>query len=86
MSLNVLNRGTPTEVDWAGVLRRVTCPALLITGDPARGAIVTPEDAAALRRLVPQLQVAHIARAGHSVRRDQFARYLETVRTALRAA
>ena len=59
---------------------QITCPALLITADPARNAIVTEQSAAQLRELVPQLRIAHIPDAGHSIRRDQFARYLEVVR------
>lgn len=83
MSLNVLNRDNPAELDWPATLRRISTPALLITGDPPLGAIVTEEGAAALRALVPHLQVAHIAGAGHSIRRDQRARYLDVVREFL---
>ena len=84
LSPNVLNRADPAaSLDWPATLRRVACPALLITADPARGAIVTEEGAAALRALVPQLRVAHIPEAGHSIRRDQFGRYLEVVRVFL---
>ena len=82
-SFNVLNRsGTPT-VDWPALVQHITCPALLITADPTQGAIVTEETAAALQRLVPQLQLAHIPGAGHNIRREQFTRYLDAVRTFL---
>lgn len=67
-------------VDWSATLPRIACPALLITGDPERGAIVTEDDAAALRGLVPQVRVTYVPGAGHSIRRDQPARYLEVVR------
>jgi N-formylmaleamate deformylase len=67
-------------LDWPATLGRIACPALLITGDPALDAIVTEEDARALGALVPQLQVAHVAGAGHNIRRDRFDRYLEAVR------
>ena len=82
-NLNALNRGDAADLDWAATLRRITCPALLITADPQRGALVTEEGAAALRELVPQLRVAHIPGAGHSIRRDQFDRYLVIVRAFL---
>lgn len=78
--------GASAPVDWATLLPKITCPALLITADPASGAIVTAEHAAALKALVPQLQVAHIARAGHNIRRDQLERYLEVVRGFLATA
>ncbi len=70
-------------LDWPALLARIACPALLLTADPARGAIVTPESAAALQALVPQMRVAHIADAGHSMRHDQLARYLAAVRAFL---
>jgi pimeloyl-ACP methyl ester carboxylesterase len=69
-----------TTVDWSATLPRIACPALLITGDPEQGAIVTEDNAAALRALVPHLRVAHVPGSGHSIRRDQPARYLEVVR------
>jgi pimeloyl-ACP methyl ester carboxylesterase len=65
------------------MLGRIGCPALLITGDPALGAIVAEEDARALEALVSRLRVAHVAEAGHNIRRDQFDRYLEVVRPFL---
>jgi pimeloyl-ACP methyl ester carboxylesterase len=70
-------------IDWPTLLPRITCPVLLITGDPTAGAIVTTDSAAALQSLVPQLQVAHVPAAGHSIRRDQFASYLDIVRAFL---
>ena len=71
------------RVDWPATLGRIACPALLITGDPALGAIVTEEDARALGGLVPGLRVSHVAGAGHNIRRDRFEHYLEVVRPFL---
>jgi len=80
VSLSVLQRGAAPVVDWLALVRGIVCPALLITADPTRGAIVAETDAAALQALVPQLRVAHIADAGHNIRRDQFDRYMQVVR------
>jgi N-formylmaleamate deformylase len=82
-SFNALDHVGPGSVDWQAILRRITCPALLITADRAREAIVSEEDAAVMKTLVPQLRVAHIPGAGHNIRREQFARYLEVVRSFL---
>ena len=83
----MLNRADPaTALDWPAIVQRITCPALLITADPARGALVTAEGAAALRALVPQLRVAHVPGAGHNIRREQFAPYLALVRAFLAEA
>jgi pimeloyl-ACP methyl ester carboxylesterase len=84
LSLNVLSSGPTASVDWPATLRRISCPALLITADPDRGAIITDETAASLQTLVPRLRVTQIADAGHSIRRDQFERYMEVVRAFLR--
>lgn len=81
--LNVPNRNGATPVDWPATLRRIACPALLITGDPERGAIVTDAGATSLRALVPRVRVAHIAGAGHSIRRDRFDEYLKVVQAFL---
>ena len=77
--LTLHNRG----VDWSTVLGKITCPALLITADPERGAMITPERAAVMQALIPQLRIAHIPGAGHSIRREQPDRYLHAVRTFL---
>jgi pimeloyl-ACP methyl ester carboxylesterase len=81
--LDIFDGRTATSIDWTALLPRITCPALLITGDPVRGAIVTEHAAHALQTLVPQLHVAHIADAGHSIRRDQLDQYQEVVRAFL---
>lgn len=83
LSFYVLNRGNVSVVDWPATVQRITCPTLLITADPALGAIVTAEGAAAFQQLLPQAQVAHIPGAGHSVRREQFDRYMAVVRAFL---
>lgn len=72
-----------TDVPWPEVLKCVTCPLLVITGDPARGAILNSDTAAALQKHIPHLRVENIPGAGHSIRRDQFARYMEVVRAFL---
>jgi pimeloyl-ACP methyl ester carboxylesterase len=78
--LGVLNEDNAADVDWPKLLARITCPALLVVADPERGGIVTAETAAALKKLVPQLEIAHVPAAGHSIRRDQLDRYLDVVR------
>jgi N-formylmaleamate deformylase len=64
-------RSATPPVDWPTLLRQIRCPALLITGDPALGAMVSASDAAVLQEQVPTLRVAQIANASHDVRRDQ---------------
>jgi len=74
----------PTNgITWTELMPRITCPALLITADLDRGAMVRPEMAAAMQQQMPQLQIAHIPGAGHSIRREQFDRYIAVVRSFL---
>jgi pimeloyl-ACP methyl ester carboxylesterase len=61
-------------------LARIACPALLLTGDPAAHAIVTPETAMWARTLCPTLQVSQFAGSGHSIRRDAADAVATTVR------
>jgi pimeloyl-ACP methyl ester carboxylesterase len=72
-------RTTAFPVDWPALLRQIRCPALLITGDPELGAMVTASQAAALQEQVPTLRVAHIANATHDVRRDQSGDFLAVI-------
>ena len=83
-NMNAMSLEPNQSLDWPATLRRITCPALLVTSDPALGGIVTDESAAALGALVPQLRVAQITAAGHNIRRDQFDRYMQLVRAFLR--
>ena len=72
-------------VDWFRVLRAITCPALLITGDPDRGAIVNMASAEVLQQRIPGLRVAHIPGAGHNIHRDRFDHYMTVVQRFLAA-
>lgn len=85
VSLNVFDFESSLRAPWQETAARVTCPALLITADVAAGAIVTPEVANEAARLMPKGRVVHIPGAGHNIRREQFARYLEAVRGFLSA-
>ncbi|NLF01671.1 MAG: alpha/beta hydrolase [Anaerolineales bacterium] len=70
---------------WWELTLRIACPTLLVTGDPALGAIVTPEVAQEVTRRISHLEVAHIADAGHSIHRDQYALFIEAVTGFLQA-
>ena len=67
----------------AVVVSTINCPVLLLTGDPARGAIVTPEAAAEAARLWRVGQVVHVAGAGHNIRRDRWEPFRAAVTTFL---
>jgi pimeloyl-ACP methyl ester carboxylesterase len=78
--------GAPHQTDrpdWREAVQVLRCPTLLLTGDPEKGALVTPEVAQEAARLQPLLRVAHIAGAGHNIRRDRFEPYMQAVRAFL---
>ena len=79
LSPSFLNHVSPPELDWPDLLRRITCPALLITGNPTLGSAVTDRQAVALQVMVPQLLHTHVPGAGHNIRRDQFESYLKAI-------
>ncbi len=56
---------------WRESLAWLRCPALLVTGDPARGALVSPALAAEARAILPTLHLAPVAAAGHTIAEDQ---------------
>ena len=83
-SFDFLKRNRWPQMDWPALLKGIACPTLLITAETDKGAIVPPAAATAFEALVPQAKVVHIAGAGHSIRREQFARYMEVVKAFLR--
>lgn len=68
---------------WAEYVGQIRVPTLVVTGEPERGAIIAPEIAAKLQQLSPAIQIVRIANAGHCVRYDQPAKFVEAVRSFL---
>ena len=71
----------PPAPDWQSQLPHVTCPVLLVRADaaPLADGAVTAEAAAVAQGLCPTLEVAHVAGAGHNVRREQFDAFMAAV-------
>ena len=82
-SLNFFNDLSDPHLDWPTLLRQVHCPVLLITGDVEAGALVSEQAARLFQQYLPQASIAHIAGAGHSIRRDQFDQYMRAVQPFL---
>jgi pimeloyl-ACP methyl ester carboxylesterase len=78
-------RDTLRAYPWRSSLARIACPVRLITGDPERGAIVTPQVAREAEGLLHHGRGAHIAGAGHSIHRDRYQETMEAVRAFLAA-
>lgn len=70
-------------VAWREILPRISCPVLLVTGDPASHAIVTPPVAQEAANLWQQGEVIHIAGAGHCIHRDRYAETMPQIQAFL---
>jgi pimeloyl-ACP methyl ester carboxylesterase/DNA-binding MarR family transcriptional regulator len=68
---------------WQGLVNRIDCPGLLITADPAKGSIITPEMATEAQSLWEGLQVVHLPAAGHNVRREAYDGFMAAVQAFL---
>jgi pimeloyl-ACP methyl ester carboxylesterase len=79
MNLDAFKGLASPRTSWQDAIRKITCPVLLITGDPEMGAIITPETAQEAAGLWRNGKVAHIDGAGHNIRREQFDKYVEAV-------
>jgi pimeloyl-ACP methyl ester carboxylesterase len=73
------HRKTFRESNWRETLTRVQCPALLITAETQKGAIVTPEAAQEAKQLCPQCEIIYIRGAGHCIHRDRFEETMNAV-------
>ena len=77
--------GALDTFDWRTALTQMRCPGLLLTGDPALGAIVTPGIAEEAVRLWPAGRLERVAGAGHCIHRDRWQETMAPVRVFLRA-
>ena len=72
-----------THMDWQDAARAIRCPTLLITADTEKQAIVSPEAARLAAQFSPAIQIVQITGAGHNIRRENYADYLQAVRQFL---
>jgi pimeloyl-ACP methyl ester carboxylesterase len=80
----VANGTTLPRTPWREVIQNITCPTLVITGDPECGALITPSISTELTVLSKFVKIHQIPGAGHSIRREQFINYLAAVKDFLK--
>jgi pimeloyl-ACP methyl ester carboxylesterase len=61
------------------VLGGLTCPVTMITGDPALGAVMTPEEAAQVAGIIPHARTIQVNGVGHLIHDQQPDAWLEAV-------
>ena len=81
---NFLQRPGGLPQGWQEVYQAIRCPTLLITADPTKGAIVTPETAQQVSTANKSILVAYVPGAGHNIRRENYAKYMQAVRAFLK--
>ena len=67
-------------------LKKIKIPTLLIMGDRDLGSIVSTEVAQEMAKILPDLQVAHLAGANHDIRRAKFEEYMIALKKFLSEA
>lgn len=73
-----------TPAPLTTLLAEMTCPVLLIHGDPNRGSLISPTYATRCAQAAAgEFQSAHIPNAGHSIHRDNRPQYLSELTTFL---
>lgn len=70
--------------NWRDLAQAITVPTLIITGDNALGAIVTPELGVEAVEILDKGEFGHISAAGHCVRYEQYQPYLTMLRLFLK--
>ncbi len=77
----------PTRTPWRETVERIQCPILLLTANPERGAMVTPEEARKIATTWQQGQYVSFPEVGHFLHREmqeeQFDRLVSVVRNFL---
>ena len=69
---------------WREYLPQISCPLLLVTADPERGAVVTDQVAQEAAQLWQHGEIVHIPGAGHNIRREQFELFMAAITSFLR--
>ncbi len=78
-----MSQYAPVSEPWREVFARIQCPLLIIIADNDKGSMVTPELAEEAARLNPNVRYVHVPGAGHNIRRENFAGFMEAVRAFL---
>ena len=86
VQLELFDHFPTVRSDWRTVAASIDCPTLLVLGDTATGAIITPELAAEASTMNPHIVSAHITGAGHAIRYERFDEFMQTITTFLASA
>ncbi len=69
--------------NWQTTIQNIHHPVLLFTANPELGALVTPEAAAKVRELNPNVIIINFPDVGHLIRFDKYNAFMEALRSFL---
>ncbi len=67
------------QPDWREIVRQIACPGLIITGEPALGAVLTSEVIQQIQKLWRKSKTVRIVTAGHNVHREAYINFLREI-------
>jgi len=77
------NDGIDLAGVWRAELEKIICPTLLVYGDAERGSLINLTLAEQVVARLAHGQAAHVANAGHSIHRDEYAAFMAEVNAFL---
>ena len=82
--VNFLQIDRILQRSWQEIVPEIDCPTMVITADPKKGALITPQMAKTIVSMNPRIRVVNIKGAGHSIRRENFKGYMRAVEDFLK--
>jgi N-formylmaleamate deformylase len=70
--LAIIKEGAP----WQELAAKIKCPGLLMTGNPEKGALITPELVEEARLLWKKTESLYFPDAGHNIHRESYREFL----------
>jgi pimeloyl-ACP methyl ester carboxylesterase len=83
LHLHILDRDRGPDNAWREIVAEITCPLLLFTGNPERGALVTEDAFQEAVRLAPQIERVHVDTVGHLIRFEAFDTFMAALKPFL---
>ena len=77
LDLNIFKSVNFHEFQWQEVVKEIKCPTLLITANPERGGIITPEVISFVKKSNNLFKIETIPEASHHIRFDCFEAYMK---------
>lgn len=77
--------GLYREEEWRATMRKLSCPTLLVYGDPERGGLVDAALASEVVGLLNYGEAAYVFGAGHSIHRDEHDAFMAEVNAFLQS-